>query len=193
MLGAKYPVAPPAAAFGGQILQDAGRALGKKESAGAADIEALAELVTKEKLPANRAIPAAALILLGDQRGIEPLAGHVKDVPAVRVMPLAVLLLKAGDPAGRKAVSAILAGDDPYNKLALLEAIEAAGIKPVPDELLAGLSDPSRWVRLAVLEMLRRSPTENGRRAAEKLAREDPLEFLRAEAAAVLAAAQERK
>jgi hypothetical protein len=193
MLRSKYPAMPPAPSFGGDILQEAGRALGRKEAAGAADADALAELVAKEKLAANQAVPAAALLLLGDKRGVEPLAGHVKDMPAARVMPLAVLLLKAGNPAGRKAVAAIMAGGDPYNKLALLEAVEAAGIKPVPDELLAGLSDGSRWVRLAVLEMLRRSPTESGRRAVEKMAKEDPLEFLRAEAASVLAAAQERK
>ena len=107
--------------------------------------------------------------------------------------PPAVLLVKAGNPAGLKAISAILAGDDPYGKLALLQAVEAAGVKPLPDELLVGLTDASRWVRLAVLEMLRRSPTESGRRAAEKMAKEDPLEFLRAEAASVLAAVQEGK
>jgi hypothetical protein len=110
-----------------------------------------------------------------------------------RPIPPAVAQAKAGDAAGLKAIAAALAGDDPYGKIALLQAVEAAGIKPLPDEILAGLTDASRWVRLEALEMLRRNPTESGRRAIEKMAKDDPLEFLRAEAASVLAATAKEK
>ncbi len=97
------------------------------------------------------------------------------------------------DEAGRAAARKIMAGADSYAKMKLLGAVRASGVKPAPDVALEGLKDPSRNVRLEVVLLVRGAPSPAGIKALEKALREDPLEFLRAEAKSALAAIRKKK
>ncbi|MHC4915441.1 MAG: HEAT repeat domain-containing protein, partial [Planctomycetota bacterium] len=97
------------------------------------------------------------------------------------------------DEAGTAAAKKTMAGPDSYAKLKLLAGIRAANISPVPDLVLEGLKDPSRYVRLEVVLAVRRAPSEAGIKALEETAKKDPLEFLREEAKLALAAIKKKE
>jgi hypothetical protein len=154
--------------------------------AAAADVDALVAALDKSALPADRVVLAAALVLLNDPRGKTPLAEEARKVPAnIAVEPI-VLLLKAGDAYGAEGVRTIMTGPDKYAKLQLVHGLRDVGPRPVPDEVLVGLSDASRYVRLAVLELVRASPSPAAHAAVERMSRTDPLDWLRVEAAGAL-------
>jgi hypothetical protein len=125
-----------------------------------------------------------------DAATAKALADEVASMPAPMVLDKIVTLLVTGHPAGRDAAKQVMTGPDTYRKLAFLGKVGRYAMKAVPDELLAGLRDESRWVRLAVLEMIRRAPSKAARTAVEQMAKDDPLVWLRAEAKSVLGGAK---
>ena len=156
----------------------------------------------------DRATLAAAMVLLGDKRGVGPLSESLRATlpallqqrvgplpipnPAVWAMPAAAVLLRFGppaDPAGRQIVQRILASPNTYVKLRYLDLLLTAGLPAVPDELLVGLNDSSRWVRMDVLRLCRgrMAGSPAVRQAVARVAKDDPLPFLRDEAAGMLA------
>lgn len=144
-------------------------------------------LFTRLQSPADRghrATLAGALVLLGDSRGTAPLAealrGDVSPPPE-----LAAILLRTGVAAGRQAARTVMLSSDTYLKLRFLECVRQAGIAGPPDELLAGLSDPSQWVRQAVLRLCRGKPSSTARQFVARMAKEDAAAWLRDEAASM--------
>ncbi|MCG3179179.1 MAG: hypothetical protein BIFFINMI_01512 [Phycisphaerae bacterium] len=116
----------------------------------------------------------------------KPDSRHMRDAAALARI---VDLLKAGDAAGGELAARLMAGPDTFAKLHLLSLCRAAGFKAPPDALVAGLADGSQWVRLATLELVRSAPTNAARTALRKMAADDPLSWLRIEAACALSAA----
>ena len=111
----------------------------------------------------------------------------VNEMPLVMVLDQVVTLLVAGNKVGAEKAAHILAGPDMYLKLKMLGMMGAYAVhQPVPDALLDGLKDESRWVRLAVLQMIRRAPSPAARKAVETMAKNDPRDWLRQEARSVL-------
>ncbi|MFW6158727.1 MAG: hypothetical protein ACOC8E_05155, partial [Planctomycetota bacterium] len=118
------------------------------------------------------------------------LADAVGSKPPALVLDKIATLLVAGHPGGRNGAKKVIADPDTYQKLKFLGMVRRYAIESVPDELLVGLQADSRWVRLAVLEMVRRAPSNAARKAVERMAKDDPLGWLRAEAQSVLRTAR---
>ncbi|MDD4890029.1 MAG: hypothetical protein PHU85_08870, partial [Phycisphaerae bacterium] len=134
----------------------------------------------------DRSVLAAALVLQGDQRGIAPLAEALKGGTTAATAEPAAVLLKAGVAAGRQVARTIMVGPDTYLKLRFLDCVEMGGLPAVPDELLVGLTDPSQWVRQSVLRLCRGQKSANVGRLVARVAKDDPAQFLREEAAGML-------
>jgi hypothetical protein len=90
------------------------------------------------------------------------------------------------DDTGRAASEAILAGDDAYAKLKILESVRAAGLKALPEAVIKSLTDPSSQVRLAALLAVRESRDLRAIDTLNVMVRDDPKAWLREEAASVL-------
>ncbi len=118
------------------------------------------------------------------------LAEQVAASPVSRVIGQAATLLALGHPSGRDAAREVMAGPNRYQRLGFVRAVNRYAVPAVPDELLAGLTDDSRWVRLAVLQMIRRAPSKTALEAVAGMAEDDPLEWLREEAKSTLADAE---
>jgi len=114
------------------------------------------------------------------------LVKSVSEMPPVMVVDKIVTLLAAGNKVGAEKAELIMAGPNQYFKLKMLGAVGRYAIKPMPDALLPGLKGESRWVRLAVLGMIRRAPSKTALKAVKQMSKNDPLEWLREEAKSVL-------
>ena len=213
MFNAKYPLPEPA--FGDAILARAGRLLNPTSppdvadddvppakaapgpppapppSACKADASRLAEKLRASSDPGDRIVLAAAMELLGVREGSEELAKAIKALngkPSPALPGGAAVLLRSDHPAGKVVAEKIMAGPDRYAKVRFLETLRLARLTPLPAELLVGLSDASRWVRLNTLVLCRgenmKSPAV--REAVSRIAKDDPVQFLREEAAGMM-------
>lgn len=132
-------------------------------------------------------LPAAAAC------GIDWLAGGAKQAQAMYAAKFPVAPRPADpaanpfrDGAGRAAAEKTMSGADWYAKLRIIDDVRAAGVRELPEPVIAALADPSRYVRLAALQAVRAARDARAAAALRAMVRKDPLAWLREEAKSVL-------
>lgn len=95
------------------------------------------------------------------------------------------------DEAKRAQAVKILLGKNGYAKIKVLEQFAASGAKELPDDIIGALSDSWKYVRLAAVEAIRSSGDKKAVNALQKMAKDDPEPWLRAEALYTLQSLQQ--
>jgi len=145
-------------------------------------LPALRAAIGKEDTKDTLAEEVAALVRIGGAQAADEGIAQLKNCRPRGKVKVAAALAKAGVPRGFAALNAALKSKDRYTRYFAAKGLAESGRPEAEPGLLIALKDKSRWVRQAATAGLGRAGTKKALPALRKMAKSDPLPYLRAEA-----------
>ena len=147
-----------------------------------AALPALRAAIAREDTKDTLAEEVAALVRIGGAEVAGEAVAQLKNCRPRGKVKVAAALAAAGVGEGFKALAAALKSKDRYTRYFAAKALAESGRPEAEPGLLIALKDKSRWVRQAATAGLGRVGTKTALPALRKVAKSDPLTYLRSEA-----------